>query len=112
MASNSSIALRLQFTRLVARVTELFALSRYSSYDRHRRKSDPRSGGMGRTEGTHVPGNDGRVAHIMPETSGLGGRNWSRIRGDDFANGQSLVRVTQAGFDFLKEKRPHCYEQL
>lgn len=29
-----------------------------------------------------------------------------------FTNGCSLVRVTQAGFDFLKEKRPHCYEQL
>ncbi len=28
------------------------------------------------------------------------------------ANGGSVVRVTQAGFDFLKEKRPHCYEQL
>ena len=28
------------------------------------------------------------------------------------ANGRSLVRVTQAGFDFLKEKRPQCYEQL
>jgi hypothetical protein len=26
--------------------------------------------------------------------------------------GCSLVRVTQAGLDFLKEKRPHCYEQL
>jgi D-3-phosphoglycerate dehydrogenase len=29
-----------------------------------------------------------------------------------FVNGVSLVRVTPAGFDFLKEKRPHCYEQL
>ena len=29
-----------------------------------------------------------------------------------FANGRSLVGVTQAGFDFLKEKRPHGYEQL
>jgi D-3-phosphoglycerate dehydrogenase len=29
-----------------------------------------------------------------------------------FANGRSLVRVTEAGFDFLKEMRPHCYEQL
>jgi len=29
-----------------------------------------------------------------------------------FANGRSLVRVTQTGFQFLKEKRPHCYEQL
>ena len=29
-----------------------------------------------------------------------------------FANGRSLVRVTQAGFEFLKEKRPQCYAQL
>lgn len=29
-----------------------------------------------------------------------------------FANGRSLVRVTQAGFEFLKEKRTDCYEQL
>jgi hypothetical protein len=29
-----------------------------------------------------------------------------------FLNGRLLVRVTQAGFDFLKEMRPHCYEQL
>ena len=29
-----------------------------------------------------------------------------------FTNGRSLVGVTQAGFDFLKEKRPPCYEQL
>jgi hypothetical protein len=29
-----------------------------------------------------------------------------------FANGRSLVRVTQAGLEFLREKRPHCYEQL
>ena len=28
------------------------------------------------------------------------------------ADGRSLVRVTQAGFDFLREKRPQCYEQL
>ena len=28
------------------------------------------------------------------------------------ADGRSLVRVTQAGFDFLKEKRPDCHEQL
>ena len=29
-----------------------------------------------------------------------------------FVNGRSLVQVTQAGSDFLKEMRPHCYEQL
>jgi hypothetical protein len=29
-----------------------------------------------------------------------------------FTNGRSLVRVTAAGFDLLKENRPHCYEQL
>jgi hypothetical protein len=29
-----------------------------------------------------------------------------------FVNGRSLVRVTPAGFDFLKEKRPQWYEQL
>ena len=29
-----------------------------------------------------------------------------------FADGRSLVRATQAGLEFLKEKRPHCYEQL
>jgi hypothetical protein len=29
-----------------------------------------------------------------------------------FTNGRSLVRVTAAGFNLLKEKRPHCYEQL
>ena len=29
-----------------------------------------------------------------------------------FTNGRSLVRVTAAGFDLLKEKRPLCYEQL
>lgn len=29
-----------------------------------------------------------------------------------FADGHSLVRVTAAGFDFLKSKRPHVYEQL
>ena len=29
-----------------------------------------------------------------------------------FASGRSLVRVTQAGFEFLKEKRPNTYEQL
>jgi len=29
-----------------------------------------------------------------------------------FTNGRSLVRVTAAGFNFLKEKRPHYYEQL
>jgi hypothetical protein len=28
------------------------------------------------------------------------------------ANRRSLVRVTAAGFAFLKEKRPDCYEQL
>jgi hypothetical protein len=29
-----------------------------------------------------------------------------------FSNGQSLVEVTQTGLDFLKERRPECYEQL
>ena len=29
-----------------------------------------------------------------------------------FANRRSLVHVTQAGLDFLKQKRPLCYEQL
>jgi D-3-phosphoglycerate dehydrogenase len=29
-----------------------------------------------------------------------------------FADGCSLVRATQAGLEFLKEKRPHCYKQL
>ena len=29
-----------------------------------------------------------------------------------FCNGRSLVRVTAAGFDLLKEKRPDYYEQL
>jgi hypothetical protein len=29
-----------------------------------------------------------------------------------FGNGRSLVRVTPAGFDFLKHKRPGVYEQL
>ena len=29
-----------------------------------------------------------------------------------FADGRSLVGATQAGLEFLKEKRPHCYEQL
>ena len=29
-----------------------------------------------------------------------------------FVCGRSLVRVTPAGFEFLKKKRPHCYEQL
>ena len=28
-----------------------------------------------------------------------------------FTNGRSLVRVTAAGFDLLKEKRPQCYDQ-
>jgi hypothetical protein len=28
------------------------------------------------------------------------------------ANGRSLVRATPTGFAFLKEKRPHAYEQL
>jgi hypothetical protein len=27
-----------------------------------------------------------------------------------FTNGRSLVRVTQAGVNFLKERRPHRYE--
>jgi hypothetical protein len=29
-----------------------------------------------------------------------------------FINGCSMVRVTAAGLHLLKEKRPHCYEQL
>lgn len=29
-----------------------------------------------------------------------------------FSNGLSLVRVTAAGLDLLKEKRRDCYEQL
>jgi hypothetical protein len=29
-----------------------------------------------------------------------------------FTDGLSMVRVTQSGLDFLKEKRPQCYEQL
>ena len=29
-----------------------------------------------------------------------------------FANGRSLVRVTEAGLALLKEKRPDSYEQL
>jgi len=29
-----------------------------------------------------------------------------------FADGRSMVRATQAGLDFLREKRPRCYEQL
>jgi hypothetical protein len=29
-----------------------------------------------------------------------------------FVNGRSLVRTTRAGFEFLREKRPDCYEQL
>jgi hypothetical protein len=29
-----------------------------------------------------------------------------------FAAGRSLVRPTRAGFEFLKEKRPDCYEQV
>ena len=28
------------------------------------------------------------------------------------ANGHSLVRVAPAGFEFLKAKRPHAYDQL
>jgi hypothetical protein len=28
-----------------------------------------------------------------------------------FINGRSLVRVTAAGVDLLREKRPYCYEQ-
>jgi hypothetical protein len=28
-----------------------------------------------------------------------------------FADGRSLVRVTQAGLGLLKERRPHCFEQ-
>lgn len=27
-------------------------------------------------------------------------------------DGRSIVRVTDAGFEFLKHKRPDCYEQL
>jgi len=30
----------------------------------------------------------------------------------NLTDGCSVVRVTQARFDFLKEKRPHCYAQL
>ena len=29
-----------------------------------------------------------------------------------FVNRASVVRVTQAGFDFLKENRPHSFDQL
>jgi hypothetical protein len=29
-----------------------------------------------------------------------------------FVGGRSMVRATPAGFEFLKRKRPHCYEQL
>jgi hypothetical protein len=29
-----------------------------------------------------------------------------------FTGNRSMVRATEAGFDFLKKKRPHCYEQL
>jgi len=29
-----------------------------------------------------------------------------------FTGGRSLVRTTRAGFEFLKEKRPHRYEEL
>jgi len=29
-----------------------------------------------------------------------------------FVDGCSLVRVTQAGFNLLKQKRPQCYEQI
>jgi hypothetical protein len=29
-----------------------------------------------------------------------------------FANSRSLVRVTPAGFDFLKARRPHVFEQV
>jgi hypothetical protein len=29
-----------------------------------------------------------------------------------FANGRSLVQVTQSGLDFLRMKRPRCFEQL
>ena len=29
-----------------------------------------------------------------------------------FVNGRSWVRVTAAGLELLKERRPHCYEQL
>lgn len=28
------------------------------------------------------------------------------------AEGRSLVKVTEAGFDFLKQKRPDCYKRL
>src|SRR5262245_59019701 len=29
-----------------------------------------------------------------------------------FADGRSLVRTTRAGIEFLRAKRPDCYEQL
>jgi len=29
-----------------------------------------------------------------------------------FTNGRLWVRVSQAGWEFLREKRPDCYEQL
>ena len=29
-----------------------------------------------------------------------------------FTDGRSLLTVTQAGFEFVKQRRPHCYEQL
>ncbi len=29
-----------------------------------------------------------------------------------FADGRSWVRATKAGLHFLKQKRPHCFEQL
>ncbi len=49
---------------------------------RYCRKSDSRSPRMGRTERTHVPGNDGCVAHILSEASCLGRRDGTRAGGD------------------------------
>jgi len=54
----------------------------WSYYRRHGWKFDPRSLGMGRKTGAYLSRNDGRVAYLLPETSGLGGCDRSRTGGD------------------------------
>jgi hypothetical protein len=58
------------------------ALQAPTPYGRHSRESDPRSAGVGATQGTHLSGNDGCMAYFLPEASGLGGRERRRIGGD------------------------------
>src|ERR1043166_1219210 len=56
--------------------------------------------GMGGAEGTHLPENDGRVAHLLPEAARVGGCDQPWICGDLFREWPLACSGHSSGFGF------------